>query len=392
MTPPEDLDFGLDRYGLADLVTRSGAKWHRAPEGGIAAWVADMDFPVAPAIRTALERALRSDDLGYPSLAMTAAVREAFAERLATRFGVSCRASDVLLASDVVQCLFAAVESFSERGDGVLFLTPAYPPFFATAVDTGRRVLTSDLVATSTGYRIDADALGELVRRERPRLMLLCNPHNPTGRVLDRDELSLIAELACANDLVVLSDEIHADLVLAGATHTAFATLGPDVAARTVTLTSASKAFNIAGLHCAAAVFGSTTLRRRFEQVPARLLGGPGSLGLASVLAAYSGADDWLAAVLRQLDANRAEVARVAAALPGVVHHPPEATYLAWLNLSNCGLDGDPATVLEEATGVVLSRGPDFGSAGVGHVRLNFATTPAVLGELLARLTRALSR
>ncbi|HUZ21026.1 MAG TPA: aminotransferase class I/II-fold pyridoxal phosphate-dependent enzyme [Acidimicrobiales bacterium] len=382
----------FERYGRAQLSRRRGEKWSRDGGKVLAAWVADMDFPVAPAVHEAIGRAVDTDDLGYPAERLRAEVRAAFADRLRARYDVAVSAEDVLLTFDVVQGICAALMTLTGPGDGVLFLTPAYPPFSSSVRETGRRPVTLDLEASAAGYRFDAAALERLVVAEGVRCLLLCNPHNPTGRVLRRDELEALALIACAHDLVVVSDEIHADLTLPGAAHTALATLGPEIARRTVTLTSASKTFNLAGLGCAAAVFGSPALRERFAAFPPHLRGSPSSLGLLATLAAYEAGGPWLEDLIAYLARQRALVAGRVAAWRGVAHVPPEGTYLAWLDMRGTGLGDAPAAVLQREAGVALQPGGWFGPAGRGHARLNFATPRPVLAEALDLLEEALRR
>ncbi len=216
-------------------------------------------------------------------------------------------------------------------------------------------------------------------------MLLLCNPHNPTGRVLRSDELEAIGELACRLDLLVISDEIHADLVLDGR-HLPISAIGDEVAARTVTLGSASKSFNLAGLRCALAAFGSDELLASYQSVPAAQRGSVSLPGLVTTLAAFEEGDPWLAAVIDYLRANRDLVAAtLRAELAQVGFHPPEGTYLAWLDLRATALGDDPAEPLAGA-GILLAPGPHFGDAGIGHARLNFATPRPVLEEALRRL------
>ncbi len=383
----------LDRYDAAALAARSGVKWALHGGAALAAWVADMDFPVAPEIAAALVERVGRDDLGYPDRALAQSVRSAFAARSRLRYGHEVDADDVVVLADVVQAIWLCVLTLTDPGDGIAMLTPAYPPFLLVPDDTGRRALTCDLVAGADRFELDLAALERLLREERPRCLLLCNPHNPTGRSFGRDELTTIAQLAREADLVVVSDEIHADLTLPGATHVPFATLSPDAAARTVTLSSASKAFNVAGLRCAVAAFGSPDLRQRFNRIPARARGDVSVPGMLAALVAWSRCDGWLDAVVQRLASNRAVVVRWATDRPGQVRLlPPEATYLAWLDLRGAGLGDDPAGWLLEHAGVALSRGPDFGGAGSGFARLNFATPAPVLDEILDRMGRALDR
>ena len=382
----------FERYGRAELSRRRGEKWSRDGGTVLAAWVADMDFPVAPAVHEALGWAVATDDLGYPAERLRAEVRAAFADRLRYRYATPASAEDVLLTFDVVQGICAALMTLTEPADAVLFLSPAYPPFFSSVRETGRRLVTFDLEPSAGGYRFDAAALDRLVVTEGVRCLLLCNPHNPTGRVLRPDELEALALIACEHDLVVISDEIHADLTLPGAAHSALAALGTEIARRTVTLTSASKAFNLAGLGCAAAVFGSPALRQRFAAFPPHLRGGPSALGLLATLAAYQSGGSWLEELIGYLARQRALVAERVAGWPGVAHVPPEGTYLAWLDLRGAGLGDDPAAVLQREAGVALQPGASFGPAGRGHARLNFATPRPLLAEALDRLEEALAR
>ncbi|HLI16537.1 MAG TPA: aminotransferase class I/II-fold pyridoxal phosphate-dependent enzyme [Acidimicrobiales bacterium] len=376
----------LDRYGAPELRARAGAKWSSVGPDGLAAGLADMDFPLAPAVRDALIDAVRRDDLGYPSPRLAESCRQAFARRYAERHGLEVDPGCVVLTSDVVQAIYAAVWSLTAEGDGVVFLTPSYPPFFDAVRETRRRVLTADLVAGPSGYELDLERLGDLVARERPRCLLLCNPHNPTGRAFRREELAALGALACEHDLLVVADEIHADLVLPGASHVPIASLDAEVARRCVTLSSASKAFNVAGLRCAFAAFPSRDLLEAFDVLPAAIRGSVSVAGMHATLAAFSAGDAWLDAVLRRLAVNRAEVVRALGSLAGVRVHPPEATYLAWLDLRAAGLGDDPAEVIARRSGVVCSSGPSFGPAGRGHVRLNFATSAPVLEEICRRV------
>ncbi|NNM96265.1 MAG: aminotransferase class I/II-fold pyridoxal phosphate-dependent enzyme [Candidatus Dormibacteraeota bacterium] len=384
--------YDLERYSRAELQGRTGVKWHRDGSAAIAAWVADMDFPIAPEIRAAIEALVSSDDLGYPDPSLDASVRSAFSKRVRDRYQLVVDPDRVVVLSDVVQAIYLCVVAFSEPGDGIACLTPAYPPFFSAVAATGRRLLACDLVAGEERFEVDLAALDSLLRDQGARMLLLCNPHNPTGRSFTRAELEGIAAIARDRDLTVISDEIHADLTLAGATHVAFGALDSASSERTVTLSSASKAFNLAGLRCAVAAFGSDSLRDRFERFPAHARGSVSVLGMAAALAAWEGAGAWLEAALRALSSNRDFlVAYLAQHLPRVAIRPPEATYLAWLDLRPLGLGDDPTGWLKEHAKVALSPGADFGAAGSGHSRLNFGTTRPVLEEMLARIAAALS-
>jgi cystathionine beta-lyase len=222
-------------------------------------------------------------------------------------------------------------------------------------------------------------------------LLLLCNPHNPTGRVFERHELEGIADIVVQRDLVVVADEVHAELAYPGHQHLPFASLGPEVAERTITITSATKAYNIPGLRCGLMHFGSARLRERFRSViPDRMLGMVTPFGIEATIAAWREGAAWLECVMEVLRANRDRVARfVAAELPGMRHYAPEATFLAWFDCSQLALPMPPQQFFLERARVGLNDGAEFGPPGRGHVRLNFATSAAILDQLLERMATA---
>jgi cystathionine beta-lyase len=380
----------FDDLDLAKLRRRRGEKWALHPADVLPAWVAEMDFPLAEPVRRAVQQALDLDDLGYPLNPRPGDLPTVFAERMRARFGWAVDPQRVDVLSDVVQGIYAAIHQFSEPGDGVVVQTPVYPPFLEAVRDTARRLVENPLVAGARGYEMDLDGL-RAAADARTRILLLCNPQNPTGRAFARDELERLAELALERQLLVVSDEIHADLVLPDARHVPFATLGPEVEARTITLTSATKAFNIPGLRCAVAAFGSEALARRFRALPRHLLGGLGALGLAATEAAWREGQPWLDALVAYLDGNRRFVVRfVAEQLPGIGLRPPEASYLAWLDCRRLGLESTPQRFFLEHARVALSAGHVFGSPGAGFARLNFGTSRSLLAEILERMAKAL--
>jgi cystathionine beta-lyase len=377
-------------FDTSDLRARTGEKWHHYDSDVLAAWVADMDFPIAEPLQALLQQTADRTDVGYPINPSPEGLPTVFAERAAERWGWAIDPPRIEVITDVVQGMYVAIETLSEPGDRMIVQTPIYPPFLKAVRELKRELLDAELVRGESRYEIDFDALRKAADG-RTRMLLLCNPHNPTGRVFDRTELEGLAEIVLEHDLYVMSDEIHSDLVYAPHEHIPFATLGPEVEARTVTLTSATKAFNIAGLRCAVAVFGSDELRRRFRSIPPAILGGLGSLGLAATRIAWQECDDWLQAVRAQLAENRDFVASfVRDRLPGVRHLPPEATYLAWLDCNDLGLEPNPFRHFLDRARVALSEGPRFGPPGRGFVRLNFATNPAVLTQILERMEKSL--
>jgi cystathionine beta-lyase len=348
-----------------------------------------MDFKVAPAIQAAMKASVDTQDYGYGPMSDSVALGEAFADWMSRRHNWPPDPALTQPIGDVVQGLVATIVAFSRPGDGVLAQTPIYPPFLKSIATTGRRLIENPLIDNGTRFVVDLDRLDRAAREAT--MLLLCNPHNPTGRVFERAELEGIATVAAAHDLTIVADEIHADLVYPGAAHIPMETI-PGAAGRTITVTSATKGFNIAGLHCAITHFGSAALKERYVSIlPEWLLGGPSRLGIAATIAAWRESEDWLAEVVRYLDRNRRVVAEWAARAD-LGHHMAESTYLAWLDARRLNLQADetPQQYFLQHAKVALSAGADFGEPGQGHVRLNFATSEEILAEILGRLSGAL--
>ena len=382
---------GLDDLDLDQLHSRTGMKWAVTGPDVLPAWVADMDFPVPPAVREAIIRCVDTD-LGYPIWTNSGEGRtlpDAFAERMERRYGFSPDPAYVHEFTDVKQALQVILHVATEPGDGVALHVPAYPPFLETLASMGRPLVPIPMHETADGWGFDADRLAADVVRRRCRALLLVNPQNPTGRAFRRAELLALAEIALAHDLLVISDEIHSDLVFAPAAHIPFASLGPEIAERTVTVTSATKAFNVAGIRCAVAHLAPRRVREAIAAQPDALFGEVGILGVAATLAAWRDSDDWLTEVMAVLDRNRRRL--FAALPPGVTGRPPEATYLAWLDCRALDIGPDPVPFFQERAGVLLSGGPPFGPGGHGFARVNFATSGPILDEILSRMSAAVA-
>ncbi|SDK73615.1 MalY/PatB family protein [Nonomuraea jiangxiensis] len=361
-------------YRADDLrALHDGLKWSDVEPDVIPAWVADMDLPTAPAVVEALQRRA-AGDLGYPAwlLDPTAGpLSEAFAERMAKRYGWAADPSHVRSFNDVNQALQALLQIWTEPGDGVALHTPAYHPFLETLDVMERPPRHLQLVPDGDSWRFEVPDLSGC------RVLLLVNPHNPTGRVFTRAELEELAEHVERHDLLVIADEIHADLTYEPHRHIPFATILPE---RTVTLTSATKAFNLGGIRCAVAHFGHPEVRRALKAQPPFVYGSANLFGVEATVAAWRHGDAWLRDTLAALDRNRH---LIAAHLPGTFgYRLPEATYLAWLRTDRPGV----AEVIERTARVRLNDGAAFGPGGEDYVRLNFATTERVLTEILQRL------
>jgi len=382
--PGSDPAAWFDAVDLAELRARGGAKWSKYGPDVLAAWVADMDFPPAPPVREAIADVMARGQLGYPWLLEHDPVAHGFADWAARRYGWQVDPGLVVSTIDVLQPLQALIELSSEVGDGIVLQTPIYPPFHTAVTGVGRRIVENRLGPAADGWPMDLAGLAAGTDAST-KVVVLCNPHNPTGRVFSRDELAGLAALAVERDWLVISDEIHADLIYPGATHIPFASLGPEVAARTVTLTAATKTFNIAGLRLAVAVFGSAELLERYRSIPRFLLGGANVMGVAATVAAWRDGEPWLDALAAYLLGNRDRVVEAVASMAGVRTTVPEATYLAWLDCRELlARTGAPnAAELFLAGGVGLNDGADFGTVGEGFVRLNFATSRRVLDRIL---------
>ena len=384
---------GFDDLDEAWLRSKPGTKWGSMAPDVLAGWVADMDYPAPAPVRAALGRLAADGDLGYPRRNGAAVLEERWAARMADHFAWTPTPGRLRVFTDLIQVVQAVVQFATSPGDGVLLFAPAYPPFPQTVQEMGRRLLAPSVVDDGHGWSFDMEAAAALAAEAK--ILLLVNPHNPSGRVLTRPELQVLGELAERHDLMVVSDEIHADLVLAdAAVHVPFASLSDELARRTVTLYSASKSYNLGGMGCAVAHVGHAGWEHQLAGLPSHLLGGAGLAAVTTTLASWSvEGDAWLERCLARLRDNRRIVATWLAgegAAAGVRGYPPEATYLSWLDFRPAGLGDDPAAWLLEKAKVMLSSGPHFGPGGAGFARLNFATSPGLLQQILGRIAGAL--
>lgn len=380
----------LEGLTVEQLRRRTGKKWSRYGPDVIPAWIADADCDPPPAARAAIEELLDRGDVTYPHDAVTGRVADAFAGRMRDRYGWSPDPAGVVLVTDLVQAVSLVLDHLSEPGDGIAIQTPCYPPFLEEVAALERQVIPSAWIRTEHGWEPDLDHLAEFAQRRPGGVVLLVNPHNPTGRVWRRDELEALAGLALDHGLVVVSDEIHAELVLDHHQHIPFASLSPEIAERTITLTSTSKSFNLPGLRTAVMHLGDGPALEPVRRIRRTQIGTVGNPGIAATLAVWRDGDEWLEGYRSGLVRRRDELAEMLAEhLPEVRWVPPEATSLAWLDCSALGLGEDPAEFFLERALVALSCGRDFGPGGVGHVRLNFATGPAILSEVVERMVTA---
>ena len=375
----------LDAISLDALRERQSAKYQVFPADVIPAWVAEMDFPMAPPIAAALHAAIDRSDTGYRSATGLAESLVSYAERT---WGWTIPAARVIAVPDVLTGVAQSLVHLTAPGDGVVVTPPVYTPFFSTIQDVaGRTVVNVPLTALPDGsYDWDVAALEEAFARPDVTAFVMSNPHNPTGTVPTREVLAAIARAAAVHDVLVVSDEIHGPLVLPGAEHVPFMSVVEDDA-NAVILVSASKAWNLPGLKCAQMVGTARTAPLLAERMPMEATMGTGHLGVIAAIAAYDEGQPWLDEVRSILDSNRALLATLLAEhLPRARYVPPQASYLAWLDLRDYGVTEDPAAAVLQRGRVALNSGPTYGAGGDGFARLNFATSPAILAEIVRRM------
>lgn len=378
-----------DSLDLGQLQRRTSAKWRYHPQDVIPAWVAEMDVDLAGPVAEALLAAVRRSDTGYP---WPGELPQALIEFAGTRWGWVPEASWVTVIPDVVVGICEALQALTGPGESVVITPPVYPPFFSSAERVGRTIAEVPMLRDEDGrYRLDLPGLERAFAHREVTAFVLCNPHNPTGSVPTREELARIDELAVAHRIVVISDEIHGPLAHPGVTFVPYLTVASEESTA-VSLISASKAFNLAGLKCAQLVAGSDSMAALIaDRVPDEVTYGAGNLGVLASIAAYREGGAWLDETLRQIADRSVELSGLLMEhLPQVRYRPPQASYLAWLDCRLLGLGDDPAATFLERGRVALSPGPDFGAPGAGFARLNFATTSANLREIVARMALSL--
>ena len=380
-------------YDFDRLIDRRGThsdKWQKYGPDVLPLWIADMDFQSPEPVIRALRERVEHGVFGYLAFEQPE-FHELFADRLLKRYNWRVSPDAVVLIPGVIPGFNVAGRVLAVPGDGLILQTPVYPPILRAASSIGLTREEAPLARRPDGsYAPDVDAFVAAIR-ERTRFFLLCNPHNPVGRVFSRDELTRLAEVCLRRDLAIVADEIHCELTLDGQRHTPIASLAPEISERTITLMAPSKTFNLAGLKCSVAIIPNAALREKFVAGRVDLVQTVNVLGYAAAFAAYRDGQPWLDELLRYLEANRDFVVEyVRARLPGVAVAPPEATYLAWLDCRNAGPAApDPFTFFLEKARVALSDGALFGAGG--FVRLNFGCPRSILTEALDRMSLALT-
>jgi cysteine-S-conjugate beta-lyase len=378
----------VEEVSLGELRRRRSAKWRTYPPDVLPLPVAEMDFPLAGPVAEALHAAIRRSDLGYAS--PNPGLAEALAGFAARRWGWSVDPAQVTPAPEVGVAVVEVLRLLVRAGDPVVINPPVYDSFFPWLTEAGCRLVEVPLDQTSDGWALDLDAM-EAAFQAGARVHLLCSPHNPTGTVHERQDLERLAALAARYSVTVLSDEIHAPLVLPGRTHHPFLSVSPEAAGHGIVFTSASKAWNLAGLKCATIVTADVAIRRLLERLPEELPWRVGHLGVLGSIAAFQEGEPWLDEVIGVLDHHRHHLAELLAArLPAIRYRPPDASYLAWLDCTALALGDDPSAVFLARGRVALSPGLSFGRPGAGHARLNMGTSRQILAAAVDRMASAL--
>jgi cystathionine beta-lyase len=375
----------IDALPIDQLRQRSSTKWRKYAHDVLPLFVAETDFALAPAITAALTRAVELGDTGYtPPEPGVAAAYAAFAKR---RFDWEVDPAKVRWTGDVMMGVVELLRAVSDPGDRVIVTPPVYPPFFDTIVEAGAEIERVPMTETDAGWELDLRGI-EAALAEGARVVLLCNPHNPTGTTHSAESMATLADLAAKFGAAVISDEIHAPLAQPEAGFTPFLAASDTAARVGYIVTSASKAFNTAGLKCAQIVTAHEETAAVVRALPDEVEWRTGLFGAIAAVASFAPeSDEWLDGLLARLDVNRRLLAELLDEhLPGARYRIPDAGFLAWVDLRALDWGDNPAVKILEEAKVALHFGPHFGDEGNGHVRVNFGCAPEVLEEAITRI------
>ncbi len=392
-----DRDHSL--YNFDQLINRrtsDSIKWNLYDEDVLPMWVADMDFispePVIQALRARVDHGV----FGYPRGARYSPkelpeLRQTIIDRMHSLYNWQIYPEEILLIPGVVHGFNLACHALVSSQEAVLIQTPVYPPILNAAQTTQIQQQVAELARQEDGsYEVDWDVFEDSITAQT-RLFILCNPHNPVGKVFSLQELERMAEICALRDLVICSDEIHSDLIFSGHKHTPIASIDPEIAQRSITLIAPSKTYNIAGLQSSIAIVQNQELREKLLNSTHGLLPGVNLMGLVALKAAYTYGDEWLKQLLVYLENNRNLLVNyVNQNLPGVQTWSPQGTYLAWLDCREAHLDGNPYLFFLQNARVACNDGEAFGKPGKGFIRFNFGCPKSIMQEALTRMRTAL--
>ncbi|GAB3285209.1 MalY/PatB family protein [Parasphingorhabdus pacifica] len=378
-----------DAITADELRGRGGLKWTLHGSDTVGAFVAEMDFPTAQPIMDAVQSAVDTMNFGYLSPQLTEEMSQACADWHAQEHGWQLDPAWITAIPDVHRAFEIAINYFSRPGSAVILPTPGYMPFLKVPGELGREVITVPMVTDGERYVLDLDAL-DAAFRAGGHLLVMCNPHNPLGRVFTREELTAVCDVVDRHGGRVFADEIHAPVVYPGHRHVPYAMLSETAAKHTVTAASATKAWNMPGLKCAQFIVSNEADAKALAAAGRHAILGAGTHGVIATSAAFNKGGPWLADVLDYLDGNRHAVTKLLTQhLPEVKYHVPEGTYLGWLDFRAFGLGERPAEFFLEKARVALTDGAECGLEGRGHVRLTFATPRPILEDIIMKLADA---
>jgi cystathionine beta-lyase len=389
MTTAPNFDEIIDRRGTHSSKWDMMEPLYGVPAAnGIAMWVADMDFRPPACVQTALEGMAGHGLYGY--FGDNRANHDAIRWWMKTRHGWEVESASIFTANGLVNGTALCVDAYTKPGDGVVLMTPVYHAFARVIAAAGRKVVECPLAIEEGRYVLDI-AGWDAMMTGGERMLILCSPHNPGGRVWTGDELRAIAAFCVRNDLILVSDEIHHDLVMPGHKHTVMPLAAPDIQDRLVMMTATTKTFNLAGCHVGNVIIPDKALRGRFQASLNAQGVSPNSFGMVMATAAYSpeGAA-WVDELVVYLDGNRRLFEEGLATIPGVCPMALEATYLAWIDFTATGMEtGEFTARVEKQARIAANHGPSFGSGGGSFLRFNLATPRSVVAEAVTRLKQA---
>ena len=366
-------------------------KWNCYPQEVLPMWIADTDFLSPPAVIDALHKRVDHGIFGYGNTPV--GLDQVVIDRVKRLYDWDVHLEQIGYVPGIVTGFTLILRALCEKGDSVIFQTPAYPPFIESPKASGLVGIQNPMYLDDKGiYRIDFDLFEKQIIENKVKIYICCNPHNPTGRVFDQDELSKLAEICLRHNVIICSDEIHGDIVYPGKKHRPIASLSPEISKITATFMAPSKTYNIAGLHASVAIIQDDELRAKYEAYKSFLVGSPNVLALIAAKAAYEFGDEWLAEQLVYLEGNRDFIGQEISegSLPGIRWSKPEATFLAWLDCRELPVEGNLQEFFMRTAKVCMNDGSTFGKAGEGFLRLNYGCTRAVLTQALNQMAEAI--
>jgi len=382
-----DFDHFIDRKPTESL------KWNCYPEDVLPLWVADTDFLCPPAVVEALHKRVDHGIFGYGIT--PEGLDQVVIDRFKRLYNWEVSSDQICYVPGIVTGFTIVLRALCQKGDAVIFQTPAYPPFIGSPKASGLIGIQNPIYLDDQGiYRIDFDLFERQVIENNVKVYILCNPHNPTGRVFNKEELLKLGQICLRHKVVICSDEIHGDILYDNHKHIPIASLSSEISRITATFMAPSKTYNIAGLHASVAVIQDEGLHKTVKGFMQYLISSPSILSLVAAKAAYEHGDEWLRQQTAYLQSNRDMIGNAIdeGLLPGIRWSKPEGTFLAWLDCRELGVEDDLQQFFVENAKVCLNDGCTFGDAGEGFLRLNFGCTQAVLKQALKKMAEAIRK